>query len=105
MIENIKKYWLWLFVIIFIIYLTIRNNSNITDLKEKGKTTIGYIYDVRSVGSKGTIRCFYRFKINNYNYYEGFYDDDNLKKYDSLQIIYLPDNPKKNQAKKFVDDY
>jgi len=41
----------------------------------------------------------------NDNLYEGFYDNDELVKFDSIEIIYLPDNPEKNQAKQFVEDY
>ena len=104
MVNNIKKYWQWIFLVCLVFYFIVRNNGNINELKENGKQTKAYLYEVKGVGSKGTIRGFYRFEINN-NLYEGFYDNDKLMKYDSIDIIYLPDNPERNQAKKFVEDY
>lgn len=104
MVNNIKKYWQWIFLVCLVFYFIVRNNGNINELKENGKQAKAYLYEVKGVGSKGTIRGFYRFEINN-NLYEGFYDNDKLMKYDSIDIIYLPDNPERNQAKQFVEDY
>lgn len=104
MVVKIKKYWLWISLVCLTIFLIIRNNSNINDLKVNGKQTKAFFYEVKSVGSKGTIRGFYRFEVEG-SFYNGFYDDDNLKKYDSIDVIYLPNDPNKNQAKPFVDNY
>jgi hypothetical protein len=90
--------------VFFIIFLVLRNNNNNDELQKKGKQTKAYLYKVKAVGSKGIIRGFYKFKLNN-NFYEGFYDNDNLKEHDSIDILYLPDNPERNQAKQFVKDY
>lgn len=100
----IKDYYLWLLLILFIIFISIRNNNNISQLQNNGKQVTGYLYEVKGVGSKGTIRGFYKFQVNK-NYYEGFYDNDELVKYDTIEIIYLPANPELNQAKQFVEDY
>lgn len=94
----------WILLLGIIIYFSIRNNSNIEKLRNEGALTKAYLFEVKGVGSKGTIRGFYRFKIHN-NYYEGFYDNDNLKRYDSIDIVYYVNDPKINQAKKFVSEY
>jgi hypothetical protein len=94
----------WIILLGLIIYFTIRNNSNIDKLKSESVLTKAYLFEVKGVGSKGTIRGFYRFKVNN-NYFEGFYDNDNLKKYDSIDILYYINDPKINQAQKFVLEY
>nr|WP_315148465.1 hypothetical protein [uncultured Flavobacterium sp.] len=86
------------------VYISIRNNNNISQLQKNGKQVTGYLYEVKGVGSKGTIRGFYKFRVND-NLYEGFYDNDELVKYNSIEIIYLPENPEMNQAKQFVEDY
>lgn len=104
MMTSIKKYWQWIFLVCLVFYFIVRNNGNVNELKENGKQAKAYLYKVKGVGSKGTIRGFYKFEINN-NLYEGFYDNDNLKEHDSIDIIYFPDNPERNQAKKFVEDY
>jgi hypothetical protein len=103
-VNRIKANFVLILFICFIIFLVLRNNNNNDELQKKGKHTKAYLYKVKGVGSKGTIRGFYRFEINN-NYYEGFYDNDNLKEHDSIDIIYLPDNPERNQAKQFVKNY
>lgn len=103
-VNKIKANFVLILFICFIIFLIIRNNNNNNELQENGKQTKAYLYEVKGVGSKGTIRGFYRFEINN-NLYEGFYDNDKLVKYDSIDVIYLPDNPERNQAKQFVEDY
>lgn len=100
----IKNYYLWILIVLFMVYISIRNNNNISQLQKKGKQVTGYLYEVKGVGSKGTIRGFYKFEVNN-NFYEGFYDNDDLVKYDKIDIIYLPENPEMNQAKQFVEDY
>ena len=100
----LKNYYLWILIVLFMVYISIRNNNNISQLQINGKQVTGYLYEVKGVGSKGTIRGFYKFRVNN-NLYEGFYDNDELVKFDSIEIIYLPENLEKNQAKQFVEDY
>jgi hypothetical protein len=102
--DRIKANFVLILFICFIIFLVLRNNNNNDELQKRGKQAKAYLYKVKGVGSKGTIRGFYRFEINN-NYYEGFYDNGNLKEHDSIDIIYLSDNPECNQAKQFVKDY
>ncbi len=103
-VNRIKANFVLTLFICFIVFLVLRNNYNNDELQENGKQAKAYLYKVKGVGSKGTIRGFYRFEINN-NYYEGFYDNDKLKEHDSIDIIYLPDNPERNQAKQFLEDY
>ena len=102
--DRIKANFVLILFLCLIIFLVLRNNNYTNELQENGKQAKAYLYKVKGVGSKGTIRGFYRFVINN-NYYEGFYDNENLKEHDSIEIIYLPDNPERNQAKEFVEDY
>ncbi|KAF2336654.1 hypothetical protein [Flavobacterium nitrogenifigens] len=105
LINRYKNSLIWIVIILLMFwFLGIRPEIRVSELKENGKLTKAYLYEVKRVGSKGTIRGFYRFKVNN-NLYEGFYDNDNLKISDSIDIIYLPDNPERNQAKQFVEDY
>lgn len=105
LINRYKRSFTWLVIILLMFwYVGIRPEIIISDLKENGKQIKAYLYEVKRVGSKGTIRGFYRFKINNI-LYEGFYDNDKLEKYDSIDIIYLPENPERNQVKRFVEDY
>lgn len=104
LINRFKGNFVLILFILFIIFLVVRNNDNNDELNKNGKKTRAFLYKVKRVGSKGTIRGFYRFEINNI-LYEGFYDNDNLKENDSIDIIYLSDNPERNQAKQFVKDF
>ena len=65
MVNIIKKYWQWIFLVCLVFYFIVRNNRNVNELKENGKQTKAYLHEVKGVGSKGTIRGFYRFEINN----------------------------------------
>jgi len=95
---------LWIFFIIVFLFFVFRNNNNIGKLRNEGQETKGRIYRKSSVGSKGTIRCFYNFEVEGRNY-EGFYDNPKLKQWDSIEIIYYRKDPNLNQAKQFVNDY
>jgi hypothetical protein len=91
-------------LIIFLLVLALKNNFSIYLLKKYGQEKIVKIEKVNVVGSKGTVRAFYKFNIKG-NDYEGFYDNDGLKKSDSLLIVYFPNYPSLNQSKKFIEDY
>jgi hypothetical protein len=105
LLNRYKINLLWIVIFLLLIwYVGIRPEVRISELQKNGKQVTGYLYEVKGVGSKGTIRGFYKFEVNN-NFYEGFYDNDKLVKYDNIEIIYLPDNPEMNQAKQFVEDY
>lgn len=104
-LNRYKSKIIWTVIILLMFwYLGIRPEMRISELRNDGKQTKAFLYEIKGVGSKGTIRGFYRFEINN-SLYEGFYDNDKLMKYDSIDIIYFPDNPERNQAKQFVEDY
>jgi hypothetical protein len=104
-VSHKHKYWdLWKVLIVILIALVIRNYWNINQLSSKGVGMKVRLYLVKSIGSKGTVRCFYNFKVNNESY-EGFYDSDKFNQGDSIEIIYLPSNPEKNQAKQFILGY
>jgi hypothetical protein len=104
-IKKHKNSLIWIpLVLLMIWYLGVRPEIRISELRNDGKQIKAFLYEVKGIGSKGTIRGFYRFEINN-NLYEGFYDNDNLKKHDSIDVLYLSNNPEKNQAKQFVEDY
>ena len=105
LINRYKSSLIWIVIILLMFwYIGFRPEIRISELKKNGKQVTGYLYEVKGVGSKGTIRGFYKFRVND-NLYEGFYDNDELVKFDSIKIIYLPDNPEINQAKQFVEDY
>lgn len=105
LINRYKSSLIWIVIILLMFwYIGIRPEIRISELKKKGKQVTGYLYEVKGVGSKGTIRGFYKFRVND-NLYEGFYDNDELVKFDNIEIIYLPENPEMNQAKQFVEDY
>ena len=101
--NSTKIFWI-IISLIAVWLLFIRPEVNIRNLRNNGQETKGIIYSKKGVGSKGTIRCFYRFEINGRTY-EGFYDNEKLNQWDSLEIIYYISDPSLNQAKQFVDDY
>jgi hypothetical protein len=94
----------WKFLIVLILILILKNNLSIYLLKKYGQEKVVEIHKVKRVGSKGTIRAFYRFYTDGKEY-EGFYDNTDLKKFDSLRIVYYPKYPDINQPKKFIEDY
>ncbi|MBK8626931.1 MAG: hypothetical protein IPN86_15600 [Saprospiraceae bacterium] len=96
-------FWIIIFLM-FVWYIIIRPEYNIHLLRSEGKETKGRIYRKSSVGSKGTIRCFYNFEVEG-EIFEGFYDNSKLYQWDSIEIIYFKKDPNLNQAKQFVDDY
>ncbi|MBN2893637.1 MAG: DUF3592 domain-containing protein [Bacteroidales bacterium] len=87
-----------LLIMLSIYFLTysITGTVNRKKLAENGEVTQGYVYDIISKGSKGVKDYKYRFNVNGRTYY-GF--DIYAKKEigDSVQIMYLPDNPKENK--------
>ncbi len=103
-IDKVKGNYIFILFIGVIIFFLIRNNYSISEFEKNGERVKGYVYDVKGVGSKGTIRAFYRFTIGD-DIYQGFYDNDKVKKNDSIYIIYLPENPGENRAKEFIDNY
>lgn len=111
--ENFKKRYNYelpsglivLFILIFAIALVIhRNDNERKELNAKGITTIGLITLKKLVGSKGTIRCFYKFNVNSKEY-EGFDDTNEFKAYQTINIIYLPDDPEINRSERFLKNY
>ncbi len=93
-------------ILLLVVFLALvfRNNNNISKLRNDGNEVKGLIYKKSEVGSKGTIRCFYNFEVE-CQIYEGFYDNNNLNQWDSIEIIYYIKDPSLNQAKQFVLDY
>lgn len=87
-----------LLIMLAIYFLTysITGTVNRKKLAENGEIAQGYVYDIISKGSKGVKDYKYRFKVNGRTYY-GF--DIYVKKEigDSVQIMYLPDNPNENK--------
>ena len=70
--------FVWVIILLVVIFFVVRNYYNIYDLRKNGIHIKGFLYEVKGVGSKGIIRGFYRFEINN-NYYEGFFSFVNKK--------------------------
>ncbi len=84
--------------------LLLRPEINIQKLKCCGMETKALVYRKSAVGSKGTIRCFYRFVVHE-SQYEGFYDNEKINQGDSIWVIYYEKKPSLNQSKQFVLDY
>ena len=95
---------IWILFLFSFVILIVRNNYNVFRLKSYGLETKAFVYRKYSVGSKGTIRCFYRFVVNG-KQYEGFYDNGIINQGDSISIIFYPPRPSLNQAKQFILNY
>jgi hypothetical protein len=102
--KYIKIIVYFIFVSISLWFIFIRPELNIYRLKTKGVEVNGYIYKKSNVGSKGTVRCFYRFQVGIIEY-EGFYDNKNLNEGDSIKVVFYRNNPKINWPKQFILDY
>lgn len=98
-----KLIWLSL-ALVGIWLLFIRPELNISKLKSYGVETKAIVYRKSAVGSKGTIRCFYKFMVQG-NEYEGFYDNEKINQGDSIVIVYYAKEPSLNQSKQFVLNY
>ena len=61
-IKKIRDNYILIIFILFIVFFVIRNNNNISQLQKKGRQVTGYLYEVKGVGSKGTIRGFINFE-------------------------------------------
>lgn len=88
----------FLYFVWHVTYMSIENRA----IEKKGRVIIGVIDDTRKVGGKGIRRCTYHFLVNN-KIYEGRVDDDYLNIGDSVEIMFLPDNPSKNRTTKFFE--
>jgi hypothetical protein len=71
-------------------------------IEKNGRVIIGVIDDTRKVGGKGIRRCTYHFRMDNVKY-EGSVDDDYLNVGDSIEIMFLPNDPSKNRATKNLE--
>ena len=67
-------------------------------LYEQGQTTKAYVYKLRSIHHGH--RSVYEFKVSNERY-KG--EDLNSKLGDSIEVVYLPKNPKINRNAKAID--
>ena len=67
-------------------------------LYEQGQTTKAYVYKLRS--TKNVDMSVYEFKVSNERY-KG--EDLNAKLGDSIEVVYLPKNPKINRKAKAID--
>ena len=67
-------------------------------LYEQGQTTKAYVYKLRS--TRHGDRRVYEFKVSNERY-KG--EDLNAKLGDSIEVVYLPKNPKINRKAKAID--
>lgn len=47
--NKIKNHYLWILLILFMVYISITNNNNISQLQKNGKQVTGYLYEVKGV--------------------------------------------------------
>jgi hypothetical protein len=73
-------------------------------IEKNGRVIIGVIDDTRKVGGKGIRRCTYHFTVGNLRY-EGSVDDDYFNVGDSIEIKFLPIDPSKNRAVKWLQKH
>jgi hypothetical protein len=91
-----------LLVIAWFIIIVVKKGKTNTQVYQKGEITKAIIIDKRRVGGKGIERCTYSFLYNNIKY-EGWVNDDDFKIGDTIQILFLKENPEINRSKKFID--
>ncbi len=72
-------------------------------LSNKGVFVKAVITEVKKVGSKGTIRCFYYYTVSGIKY-SGFDDTEILNSGDTILVLYLPANPEVNRSKRFIEE-
>ena len=70
------------------------------EIRKNGLKTIGVVYEIKKVGGKGIMRCYYNFNLG-LNQYKGQTDNDYLKIGDTIGILYLLEKPEKNRAESF----
>ena len=87
-------------VVVYFVWHVAGNSLENRDIKKNGQIIMGVIDDTRKVGGKGIRRCSYHFTTEDKRF-EGSIDDDYLKVGDSIEIMYLNNNPSKNRPTKF----
>lgn len=86
----------------YILYVIIDKTFDNFYLNRNGIETNAIITDVRKVGSKGKIKCWYFFSVND-SAYSGSVYDDNYNVGDTIIVIYKSNDPKINRDKKFLE--
>ena len=91
-----------LIVIAWFIFTVVKKGNINKQVYQKGEMAKAIVIDKRRVGGKGIERCTYSFSFNGISY-EGWVDDDYYKVGDTIQILFLKENPEINRGKKFLD--
>ncbi len=91
-----------LFCLVFwFIYHTGKKSLENRKLANKGVICKGVVLSKKNVGSKGTIRIEYKFEVNK-KFYRGTISNENWVVGDSIEIIYLLDDPNINRSLLFI---
>lgn len=99
--RKVSIFWIFFaLLVIHFLYVSIGKTIDNSELQKKGIVTNATITDVRKVGSKGIIRCSYTFEVNSF-VYSGSVDDD-YKLGDTIQVLYLMENPAINRDRNFL---
>ena len=98
---NKKSLFFIMFVIVFFIGLIIFNSSREKSLLRTGEKVETVINEIKTVGGKGIIRCFYSFTING-KQYNGFVDNDHYKEGDTIVVLYKKNNPAYNRENNYI---
>jgi hypothetical protein len=103
----LKKIKPTLLILFIAIIWFITKSSKVTienyQLNKKGINTKGIIMDVRNVGAKGVIRANYYFEVNS-DRYQGWVDSRNYRAGDSINILFLKNNPHVNREREFIKE-
>lgn len=92
----------FLVVIAWFLYTVAKKGKTNNNLYQKGEITKAIVIDKRRVGGKGIERITYSFSYNGIKY-EGWVDDDYYKIGDTIQILFLKENPEINKDKRFLE--
>ena len=92
----------FLVLIAWFVYTGAKKTKTNNDLYKKGEIAKAVVIDKRKVGGKGIERVSYSFSFNGQRY-EGWVDDDYYEVGDTIQILFLKENPEINEGKKFLD--
>ncbi len=92
------------FLLIFFFVTVCNKDRERKSLTQNGIVVKGIVVSKKVVGSKGTVRCFFEFKVNGI-IYSNYDDTDSFIENQIIDIVYEKDDPDINRTKRFLDNY